>query len=274
MIRKDLLKIIACPICNSSDLKLNTEKIRCLNCQKIFEVENNIPKMIEKSLIISFTENRKLKIESNLLLKRLKPPSPSLNISNKIKNLLDENKMILDLGSGERRLAKSVINLDIFPNPNVDIVGNADTLPFKDGVFDVVICQAVLEHVGNPKKVAGEIYRVLKKDGLIYAEIPFLQGFHPDPADYQRYTIQGIEHLFADFKKIESGVAVGPSSTLSWFLRKYPSLFFNNKHLSRGMEFIFGWITFPIKYLDYFLLKTKRQKIAYLAGGFFFLGKK
>jgi len=274
MIRKDLLKIIVCPICHSPDLELNYNKIKCLNCRKDFEIKNNIPLMIEKSLIAFVSENRKFKIESSPLLKRLKPPSPSLNLSNKIKNLLDENKMILDLGSGERRLGKEVISLDVFPYPNVDIVGNADTLPFKNEIFDIIICQAVLEHVSNPQVVVKEIYRVLKKEGLVYAEIPFLQGFHPDPTDYQRYTIQGIEYLFSDFKKIESGVAVGPSSTLSWILRKYPSLFFNNKYLSRGLEFIFGWITFPIKYLDYFLLKTNKEKVGDLASGLFFLGKK
>lgn len=272
--KENLLKIIVCPTCNSPDLKLSSNKLKCLNCQKDFEIKNNIPIMMERSSTTFTAETQKLQIESNPLLKRLKPPSPSLNLSNKIKNLLDENKMILDLGSGERRLGKKVINLDMFPYPNIDIVGNADTLPFKNEIFDIVICQAVLEHVSNPQVVVKEIYRILKKEGLVYAEVPFLQGFHPDPCDYQRYTIQGIEYLFSDFKKIESGVAVGPSSALSWFLRKYPSLFFNNKYLSRGLEFIFGWITFPIKYLDYFLIKTKRQKITYLAGGLFFLGKK
>lgn len=270
MIRKNLLKIMACPICHSFDLELSDNKVKCFNCQRNFEIKNNIPIMMEKPLTVSAAESQNLKIESYPLLKKLKPPSPSLNLSDKIKNLLNENKAILDLGSGKRRLAKAVINLDVFPYPNVDIVGNADVLPFKNEIFDVVICQAVLEHVSNPQKVVKEIYRVLKREGLVYAEIPFLQGFHPDPYDYQRYTIQGITRLFVDFKKIESGVAVGPTSTLSWILREYPSLFFNNKYLSRGLKFIFGWITFPIKYLDYFLLKTKRQKITYLAGGLFF----
>jgi len=272
--RKDLLKTIACPICRSSNLKLSNNKVKCLNCQRGFEIKNNIPIMLDKPLTIFTRNGQNLKIELNSLLKKLKPPSPSLNLSDKIKDLLSENKTILDLGSGKRRLSKEIINLDVFPYPNIDIVGNADILPFKNEIFDIVICQAVLEHVSNPRKVVKEIHRVLKKDGLIYAEIPFLQGFHPDPTDYQRYTIQGIEYLFSDFKKIGTGVAVGPSSTLSWFLRKYPSLFFNNKYLSRGLEFVFGWITFPIKYLDYFLIKTKREKITYLAAGLFFFGKK
>lgn len=275
MIKKDVLEIIACPICQSSNLEFNKDKVRCLSCQKNYKITDGIPIMINKCLIKSkFSRNRKLQIESNPLLKKLKPPGPSLNSSKKIKDLIKKDLIILDLGSGARRLGKEIINLDVFPYPNVDIIGNADALPLKDKIFDLVICQAVLEHVSNPQKVVKEIHRVLKPEGLVYAEIPFLQGFHPDPSDYQRYTIQGIEYLFSNFKKIESGIAVGPSSTLSWILRKYPTLFFNNKYLSRGLEFIFGWITFPIKYLDYLIIKTNKKKAIELAGGLFFLGKK
>lgn len=205
----------------------------------------------------------------------LKPPSPSLNTSQKIEKIvrgLGSNKKILDLGSGNRRLASWVITLDISEAPNVDIIGDAENIPIEDNYFDAVICQAVLEHVKNSKKVVQEIKRVLKPDGLVYAEIPFLQGYHADPNDYQRYTLQGIEELFSEFEKIESGVCVGPSSALLWILRKYPGTFFNNKMISKFLDFVFAWILFPLKYLDYFLAEKKRA--SHLAAGLYFLGKK
>jgi len=205
----------------------------------------------------------------------LKPPSPSLNTSKRIKETIKElgpSKKILDLGSGNRRLAPWVKTLDIASGANVDIVASADNIPIQDNYFDAVICQAVLEHVKKPQKVVQEIKRVLKQGGLVYAEIPFLQGYHADPNDYQRYTLQGIEELFSGFKKIETGVCVGPTSALLWILRKYPGTLFNNEFVSKLLDFIFGWLLFPIKYLDYFL--TKKKKAHKLAAGLFFLGRK
>ena len=69
-----------------------------------------------------------------------------------------------------------ITNVDIGTGDNVDIVADAAALPFKDGSFDAVVIQAVLEHVENAPKVVSEICRVLKADGIVYSETPFLQG--------------------------------------------------------------------------------------------------
>jgi 2-polyprenyl-6-hydroxyphenyl methylase/3-demethylubiquinone-9 3-methyltransferase len=44
--------------------------------------------------------------------------------------------------------------------------GEADTLPFEAQRFDVVSCCDVLEHVDEPRRVLGEIARVLKPGGV------------------------------------------------------------------------------------------------------------
>ena len=62
-------------------------------------------------------------------------------------------------------------------------------MPFKE--IDLVIIQAVLEHVMYPNKVVSEIYRVLKNDGLIYSETPFMQQVHEGPYDFSRFTESG-----------------------------------------------------------------------------------
>ena len=72
------------------------------------------------------------------------------------------------------------------------MVGDAHKLPFKSQVFDSIICQAVLEHVSNPNKVVDEMLRVLKPKGHVFVEVPFIQGYHADPDDYQRYTLNGL----------------------------------------------------------------------------------
>lgn len=45
-------------------------------------------------------------------------------------------------------------------------------LIFKDFTFDLVVCSHVLEHVKNDSLAIGQIYRVLKKDGIALIQIP------------------------------------------------------------------------------------------------------
>lgn len=56
------------------------------------------------------------------------------------------------------------------------VCGDALTLPFPDGVFDLVFHQGLLEHFPDPRPVLRENYRVLKKGGLILVDVP--QRFH------------------------------------------------------------------------------------------------
>jgi len=46
--------------------------------------------------------------------------------------------------------------------------------PFRDGIFDLIICTEVLEHLENPEKIISEIGRVLTKGGTAVISIPSL----------------------------------------------------------------------------------------------------
>ena len=46
--------------------------------------------------------------------------------------------------------------------------GFAESLPYLDKSFDVVLCVDVLEHVADLKQTIGEIYRVLKPGGMFF----------------------------------------------------------------------------------------------------------
>jgi SAM-dependent methyltransferase len=50
--------------------------------------------------------------------------------------------------------------------------GVCENLPYRSGVFDVVICKTVLEHVKDIKACISEMKRVLGDGGLIYIEAP------------------------------------------------------------------------------------------------------
>ena len=106
----------------------------------------------------------------------------------------------------------------------------------------------------------------------VYAEIPFLQPYHGAPKDFRRYTLQGIEYLFKQFKKIDSGVSVGPTSALCGILQEYIPLLVNIP-LIRGILYILlGWLSLPLRYMD--LLLIRRKKAYVLASSNYFLGQK
>ena len=98
-----------------------------------------------------------------------------------------------------------------------------------------------------------EVHRVLRPNGVLYVEVPFLEGFHADPDDYQRFTFRGLDVLLRRFDIVEREVCVGPNSALNWILREYPGAWFRNSYLALAAKFVAAWVTAPIKYLDYFM---------------------
>jgi len=52
------------------------------------------------------------------------------------------------------------------------VVGNAERLPFKDSIFNIVTSSEVLEHISDAEKAIGEITRVLKKGGRALFSTP------------------------------------------------------------------------------------------------------
>lgn len=56
------------------------------------------------------------------------------------------------------------------------VCGDASELPFRDGVFDLVFHQGVLEHFRDPSRILAENARVAAPGGLVLADVP--QTFH------------------------------------------------------------------------------------------------
>ena len=202
-------------------------------------------------------------------------PAPRWNRAVKrIIQLFGTEAKVLDLGAGAGRLSTNIINLDIVETADTDVIGDGHYLPFQDQVFDVVVNCAVLEHVKEPKSVVAEIERVLKPGGYVCAAVPFLQGFHASPCDYQRYTIAGFDHLFVDFNKIEGDACSGPTTAFHWFFREYVGLIlsFGSLTLAKSISLLIGWLTFPVVWLDYLLLLHPHAHI--LSSAIYFIGQK
>jgi ubiquinone/menaquinone biosynthesis C-methylase UbiE len=107
-----------------------------------------------------------------------------------------------------------VVGFDIYGSPLVQFIADAHQIPLADQSIDAVLVQAVLEHVLDPAQVVAEIHRVLRTDGLVYAETPFLQQVHAGPYDFTRYTSSGHRYLFRAFEEITAGPVAGPGAQM------------------------------------------------------------
>lgn len=93
------------------------------------------------------------------------------------------------------------INLDMSTQP--DIYADVTHVPAQSESVDCIVCTEVLEHLPNPQACVDEIYRLLKKGGLAFVSVPFFYPVHADPYDFQRFTEDGLRHLFRNFSSVE-----------------------------------------------------------------------
>ncbi len=108
-----------------------------------------------------------------------------------------KNKKILDIGCGRKKLPGS-IGLDQLHLPGVDIVADlGKTLPFKDGEFDVIYSNQVLEHVDNLIGLVEEINRILKPGGMLVAHVPYFRSSWAsiDPTHVRQFTINTMNYF-------------------------------------------------------------------------------
>jgi predicted SAM-dependent methyltransferase/uncharacterized protein YbaR (Trm112 family) len=124
--------------------------------------------------------------------------------------------LYLSLGGGPTRAYSQLVNVNIGPFPNVDVVADAHLLPYCDNVVDGIHCEAVLEHLRHPEQAIREMYRVLKPGKKVYVCTPFLQAYHGYPHHYQNFTLTGHQYLFSSnsFQILEAGTCVGPVHTM------------------------------------------------------------
>jgi SAM-dependent methyltransferase len=158
----------------------------------------------------------------------------------------------VNLGSGPRKIAQDVINIDGYPYSEVDIVADITELPIESHSVGMIICDNVLEHVLEPQKAVAEMHRILRDGGVAYISTPFLYPFHSSPSDYYRWTGEGLSILFKDFTMVQMGVRCGMMSGLTvWACYIFARIF--SLGSSKAHWFLVNvalFIFFPIKLLD------------------------
>ncbi len=180
--------------------------------------------------------------------------------------------IILDIGSGGRIISEKIITVDKFYTTNTKVLADIHFLPFRDNSVDLIICTGTLEHIENPWIAVNEFKRVLKKNGYCYTGVPFMQGYHLDPSDYWRFTMEGLKILFKDFYIEEVGVLMGSSSGLSWAINDFFRSFSDNRFISELLGIIARFLFFYVKYFDFILRKKQNNKL--FASGYYIIARK
>lgn len=61
--------------------------------------------------------------------------------------------------------------------------------------YDVVLCEQVLEHVVDPAAAVRKLRALCRPGGHIVVSTPFLLRIHKEPADYWRFSADGLRAL-------------------------------------------------------------------------------
>ena len=260
----------------------------------MYLIKNGIPVIIsniisdtafseEKSSYI-YRSNTSYPFLRNLLLKSRMLFNIESNITKKncnsfIKELftLNDKPKVLVIGSGEKGSGSRCLwshkdieihGTDVYATESVDFISDAHYLPLESNYYDGVWIQAVLEHVVDPRLVVNEIHRVLKKDGFVYAETPFMQQVHEGAYDFTRYTVLGHRYLFKNFTSVKIGGNGGADVVLKWSIRYFFWSIFRNNIVGRFFGLLFSIPLIPFRYF------ISTQSLYDSASGVFFLGRK
>ncbi|MBN1128717.1 MAG: class I SAM-dependent methyltransferase [Chitinispirillaceae bacterium] len=108
----------------------------------------------------------------------------------------------LQIGARRSKLGANWVSVDLFDtSPLIDFNYDVRSLGFDDNQFDAIACNAILEHIDDPPKAIGELFRVLRPGGRIWVEVPLNQPYHPSPQDFWRVTPEGLRQWMKAFRE-------------------------------------------------------------------------
>ena len=192
------------------------------------------------------------------LVRLLRPPDPFIANRRELQIDAPLGRWNLYIGGAGSRVV-GYVNIDLFALPGVDVVANAEQLPFRCSTFQRVECDAVLEHVEGPDRVMREIERVLAPGGFAHIVTPFCHPFHEYPRDFRRFTPDGLKQLAGSLEVVGQGWRTGPTATLLIFILEYVKAWLPWRPARVVAHGVLGWLLFPLRYLDLFLFRSSRS---------------
>jgi len=179
---------------------------------------------------------------------------------------------LLDLGAGGRQISQHIWGVDLQPAATTAVVANIESLPFASATVAGVFCTGALEHTAEPDRVLDEILRVLRPGGVAHLEVPFMQPYHADPADFWRWTLPGLRKLASrhGLEEIRSGTHLGPTAAMNELVIAYWRSWFCNRYLRAVVDIVLSCLIWPLRYLDALLPRDSEL----MPSGVFFVGRK
>jgi len=107
------------------------------------------------------------------------------------------------------------VAIDLVRTAQVNVIGRAESLPFADACFDLVLSTQVLQYIAEPGLVAREVARVLKPGGVFWLSVP---SAYPNDAAEEcwRFLPAGLRHILSPFQQVE---IVAEGSSVAGFFR-------------------------------------------------------
>ena len=130
-------------------------------------------------------------------------------VTKELRKLGIKNKLVLDAGCGTgffsnilNNMNAKVVGLDIITKNAISakqniprilsVGGDISVLPFKDDIFDLILCTEVLEHASDDVRALNEFFRTLKKKGTLILTVP--------NNDYKKSSLESF--LFSVFYEL------------------------------------------------------------------------
>lgn len=194
---KKLLSYICCPICKGT-LLLKEKKLTCTKCKKRYTIRNNIPILFDLDNLPRYITHQIEYFEEENKTRpvyRLAEWQKSY-LRRFLENVtMKKNSLVLDIGCGSGYMAielakkgATVIANDIIHAQLTKLLHeakkqkltkklffvccSAEALPFKNSIADVVIANAILEHLPKEKAAIKELDRVSQKRAQLMISVP------------------------------------------------------------------------------------------------------
>lgn len=137
---------------------------------------------------------------------------------------------IYDLGCGEMpyrdwflRFADRYTGVDwsgTLHELKADIVADLnEPLPIQEKVADTVVSLSVMEHLREPQTMLNEAYRILRPDGAMIMQVPFMWWVHEAPYDFYRFTRYGLQYMFQKAGFVDIQVLPQTGFWVMWILK-------------------------------------------------------
>lgn len=193
-----LFKVVACPKCKGTLIPCKGA-LRCPRCQVEYPIEEGIPALLDPTLSTALREDR-APVKAFYLKERYDWTRDPRGLEyayhryrkwetlRQIVRNLKPSDLVLDVGCGTGlitreipRQCQGVVALDLNRwalsrmdgQPHVaKVQGDAEALPIQDKSIDLVIATEVIEHLEEPEKAAGELFRVCKRGGRAVGSVP------------------------------------------------------------------------------------------------------